>query len=466
MGQPVSWSALNSVVDVPVGRGSDSSTESGPMPSPSRKLLPLAVALAVIAGVLVAGVFSTGSTLAGAMSNKNQTIHADFAGGNYTPGAAMPTQPKVLRLWDDGTAWCNLETVSGWNWAPLDSAMSHAQPGATVVMVLGLTPQWARKDTSAPSNPLDETQRCPADHPGYSNAMPSESAWNNYVSAVATRFRDTYSSVTPVYEVWNEPGLEQFWDQTPTAMADMATLTKDAFSDVKAVEPSAQVLSASLTPRSSPGQDKAYLAQLTSQHVQVDGVAFHSYSFEHGTSPADADLAAMLADHIAQVKQVKQEISGNSAFSTLPLWETEVNHNLSFDAAGNPQTFTLSGGQQVELLAKTFMDDLSLGVNHEIWYAYGSPFAINISDAEVSAALQKLISWVAGKTFQGCVPIYDLSGAVGCTVGAAKIEWAPATMTLHNQPPGKMCSLYSTSCWKIKNGDVTLTTTPRLIEPS
>lgn len=62
-------------------------------------------------------------------------------------------------------------------------------------------------------------------------------AWLEYVRRVVERYRDRIR----YWEVWNEPNLEGFWKATPSG-ADYATLLRETYKTIKAIDPELVVL--------------------------------------------------------------------------------------------------------------------------------------------------------------------------------------------------------------------------------
>ena len=151
-----------------------------------------------------------------------------------------PSAPfGALRLWDNGTAWSQIEVEPGvYKWDNLEGALENAQSkGMTdVLMVLGTTPEWNAKKVTDTDYP----------QPGAASAPKDLKAWDAWVTEVATKYKGRINA----YQIWNEANLKNFWNGTPEEMAD---LTKRAYDIIKKIDPEATVVSASPTTRRSCG---------------------------------------------------------------------------------------------------------------------------------------------------------------------------------------------------------------------
>lgn len=191
-------------------------------------------------------------------------------GMGFTHGAAEPWPPQVthVRLWDNGVAWCQVHTGPGvFDWTLLDALVAKAE-GRHLTYVIAGTPRWLARDPDSP-------HAAPWLGPG-SNSMPwSMTHAAAFCSALATRYRGRIHA----YEVWNEPQLADFL--TPLAdVTVLATMTRRAYTAIKAADPGALVLAAAILPRpSSGGMRRAmkYLAALRAERWPVDGFTAHLY---------------------------------------------------------------------------------------------------------------------------------------------------------------------------------------------
>jgi len=165
-------------------------------------------------------------------------------------GGAWASAPfGALRLWDNGTAWSQIETSKGvYNWANIDGSLENAQSKGMdkVMLVLGTTPEWAGKkikDTDYPQ-------------PGAASAPKDMADWDNWVETVTTKYTGQFEA----YQIWNEVNLKNFYNGTP---AEMAEMTKRAYDIIKKNDPNALVVAPSPTLRLTAAFDRFYPEYLT-----------------------------------------------------------------------------------------------------------------------------------------------------------------------------------------------------------
>ena len=101
-----------------------------------------------------------------------------------------------------------------WDFSMIDRTVQWAEEGGiTILPILAYDVAWAR--------------------PAYKHL----DLWRDYVRKTVTRYKGRLL----YWEVWNEPDLEQFWQDTPDP-ANYTLLLKAAYEEIKAVDPSAKVL--------------------------------------------------------------------------------------------------------------------------------------------------------------------------------------------------------------------------------
>jgi len=330
--------------------------------------------------------------------------------GMHVEGAeagAWPSAPfGALRLWDNGTAWSQIETQPGvYKWDNLEGALENAQSKGMkdVLMVLGTTPEWNAKTVG----PNDYPQ------PGAASAPKDLTAWDSWVTEVATRYKGRITS----YQIWNEANLKNFWNGTPEEMAD---LTKRAYDIIKKIDPTALVVSASPSTRLTASFAKffpAYLNALKAKGWPIDVVAIHTYP------SADGDPAG----RGAVIKAVRDELAKAGAPADLPLWDTELNYGLAGPGPNLPRQ-EITGAKAAGWIVRTYIDDLRYDVGRSYWYIWTQkPYdllgiqAYPGSDGEQGFfALQ---NWVFGANFDGCTVA---GAAVTCNFSKDGSSWVVA----------------------------------------
>ena len=166
----------------------------------------------------------------------SQRIPANFFGMHIHHATGVTPWPSVpigdWRLWDALVAWPQIEPKKGqWSFALLDRYVSLAEEHKTELLLpLGLSPQWASK------RPLESSVYQPGNA-----AEPADNAdWQNYVTAVVTRYKGRIQA----YEIWNEPNNKGFWTGDTQ---QMVTLTQEASEIIHKIDPAAYVVSPAAT---------------------------------------------------------------------------------------------------------------------------------------------------------------------------------------------------------------------------
>lgn len=237
-----------------------------------------------------------------------------------------------LRLWDAGVTWPSLEPALGqWNFANLDGIVSKCQENSVdVLMVLGLSPQWASARPTEPS----AYQLGNAAEPG------NIQDWRDFVQTVATRYRGRIHA----YEIWNEPNDPTFFSGTPAKMLELAT---EAYKILKQVDPTVTVLSPAATEQGGVAWLDQYLAG--GGGAVADVIAYHLYV--HPNPPEN------MLPLLAQVKAIMAQHGQSSK----PVWDTETGWH-------SPATFTQT--DEAAFVARSYLLAASGGVSRFFWYAW------------------------------------------------------------------------------------------------
>ena len=316
----------------------------------------------------------------------------------------------ALRLWDNGTAWSQIETAKGkYNWALLDRSVANAEKHGIkqILLVLGSTPSW------------NATKIVPGDYPvpGAASAPKSVAAWDAFVRAVATRYKGRING----YQVWNEASLKMFWAGSPERMAD---LTKRAYDIIKDVDPKATVVAASTTVRLEGAFNRffpRYLAALKADGWPVDVFAAHLYPTSKGTTN----------DRAAYIAQVTDALAAAGA-PDLPVWDTELNYGLAGPGPGNPhQTIERATARDREV--QTMFDSLANGISRTYWYIWTpQPYPLLglqlTNDSGAVKGLRVVDQWIVGGTTTGCTV------AAGVTACPVEKNGVPSIITWSDAP--------------------------------
>jgi polysaccharide biosynthesis protein PslG len=179
--------------------------------------------------------------------------------------AMKATGVTSVRL-DASWWWGQPNGPGSYDWGPLDQVMGAIQQvGMTADLIIDGCPAWAAVSGQA----------------GNQNASPaSPAAYATWAAAVAQRYGGMGATY---FEIWNEPNNPQFWAPAPDPAAYTALL-KAAYPAIKAVDPSAIVLSAGLSPAVNDGDSISPITFLQDMYADgaqgnFDGLGFHPYSY-------------------------------------------------------------------------------------------------------------------------------------------------------------------------------------------
>ena len=367
-------------------------------------------------------------------------MHIEGVEGGYWASAPFGS----LRLWDNGTAWSQIEIAKGeFKWDNIDGSLENAESkGMTdIMLVLGTTPEWAAKEINESDYP----------QPGAASAPANLTDWDEWVTEVVTKYKGRFSS----YQIWNEANLTNFYNGTPQEMAEM---TKRAHDIIKSIDPEALVIAPSPSLRLTRAFNRffpEYLTELAALDWPVDVFAVHTYP------AADGDPVA----RGALIQAAKDALTAAGA-PELPLWDTELNYGLAGPGALPKQEIT--GVNAAGFVVRTYIDDLRYGIARSYWYIWSlRPYdllgvqAYAGSDGE--QGFFALDNWVVGATFNGCT---ETDNAVTCDFSRGGspyvIAWAQSGEAPYTLPEGaKLVCDPLANCQEAAAGsEITLTTIP------
>ena len=319
--------------------------------------------------------------------NLKGTVIQDSLFGLHVNGAERGVWPTInfgsLRLWDNATSWTNIETSKGvFNWTNLDKVVADANTNGVTdfLMVLSGTPTWATNQRNPISLPAPNASGVPA----------NMADWDDWVRAVATRYKGKITN----YQPWNEANLKTFYTGTPAQMAD---LTKRAHDIIKSIDPSATIVSPSTGLRLNGALQRFYpkfLQELKARNWPVDVWSAHTYPNSLGTTNDRRDLANKW---IGLLKAAKAP--------NLPLWDTENNYGLGGPGPDFPEQ-DIKGTKAASWTAVTYLDALRLGISRVYiyqWGPYNDLWGIQYKDGAPGAiAMNTLQKWIVGTTYKGC----------------------------------------------------------------
>jgi hypothetical protein len=209
---------------------------------------------------------------------------------------------EVLRLWGtDSSYWFSIQpnndpNPANWNWSQVDYRVGYFRdhnPNGTIIYTLGQTPGWAS------SNP--NQQGC-AYGTGVCAPPTNDADFKAYVKATAQR----YLGKIQYYEIWNEPGWSGFFTGSPSKLAGMTAVAKQA---LKEVDPNDTYKLRLIGPAVSDMWLDQYLRAGAGANLDIFNV--HQYIIP---TTIEADVPAAIAN---------AKLSMQSYGLKLPIWNTE-----------------------------------------------------------------------------------------------------------------------------------------------
>lgn len=257
--------------------------------------------------------------------------------GNNVLNSIPPSGP--IRIWDAGVQWCDLEKKRGtYDWSRLDDLVNRAG-NRSIMIVLGHPPAWAAK--GGPDGSQASWMPAGSNRPPINMML-----WRVYVRLIVERYRDRVKC----WQVWNEPADKRFYSGS---WADLATLTKIAYQEIKKIDKTLTVVSPPLQPRKQAGwnvKGKEIFKAMESVGFPFDVWSCHIYPQKGEGIEGFVRDCELVQDRISKIKK--------------PLWITEINYNLGGE--GNPYSL-----QKQEMLKRiTQNTGISLDISRCYWYAY------------------------------------------------------------------------------------------------
>ena len=330
------------------------------------------------------------------LQSPNDAITPEFFSLEIAPEITSPVGLNpggYQRLWDMGVAWKDVNPREDvFDWSVLDERVAQAEAGRALPMyVLGLTPSWAASsDAGDPRWGI-----------GTASAPKNLNMWRTYVRAVAERYNGNNGvGKIEAFEVWNEANIVTFWDNgdenspDPFGMGTLAEMTKIAYDEIKAVNPSATVISATTTTRVRGNNDSFggpqsrywyYLQALKERDYPFDAWGIHSYPAGNaGPTQRIADVTCwqeMVVRHFGP--DVVEELGGPKESGALPrhpierpIFDTEV--NFGFAGPGPAPGASYDGEIAERLIWRAYIDSARLGIDSTTWYLHSAePYRIN-----------------------------------------------------------------------------------------
>lgn len=224
-------------------------------------------------------------------------MHVNKLGSHFNwPG--LNTQ--VLRLWNTGTTWLDLEKSKGaWDFTTgngkrLDLYVDYAMknnPNGAILYTLGQTPQWA--STTPTVKGLFGM--------GASGTPSNMEDWRDYVRTLANRYKGRIR----YWELWNEPDYVGTYTGTMASMAQMAAIAKQ---ELQAADPNNKLVGPGFTNGQGMTAMNSFLA--AGGGASIDMVGYHWY---YTTNPES------IGPSIDNVRGLMK----NYGIENMPIWNTE-----------------------------------------------------------------------------------------------------------------------------------------------
>jgi hypothetical protein len=176
---------------------------------------------------------------------------------------------------------------------------------------------------------------------GTPNTPAGRAAYANFCTAVVSRYKDDVD----VWEIWNEPNLEQFWGTTPNA-ADYAALVAAAAPAIRAADPDCIIVGGVTS-----GIDQTFLNTCFDngmlQHVNV--VSVHPYRIDKPES---------INSEIATLRTKMNTYAGGTSAR---IWTGEWGFNAGWTEMGPVG--------QAKMLSRMMVNNLTQGIELSIWFS-------------------------------------------------------------------------------------------------
>jgi hypothetical protein len=344
----------------------------------------------------------------------SQPVTSKFFGisviGIVDTGQTWPLNISVGTLGKtQGTEWNDLEPSNGtFVWTRLDNSIREGQSAgiSNFIYTFWSTPAWASSQPaqSCILTAIENVTGCAAPPTNIGD-------WNAFVKALVSR----YKGVVQYYELWNEANLAETYSGS---VSEMVTMAKNAYEDIKTIDPTAIVLTPSVSSigigRDEPGCNPAecwldeYLQ--AGGYAYADAVAFHEYACfsteaacsDEGISCPTGQIESCAGTAMENVIAGIRSIADKDGLSGRPLIDTEG--GLPSDIIS--KNLTGSDDQQTAYLARWYVIQASENVSMAVWFSefqgedglagFGTPAA----QAEMNEAYKTVYSWLVGATFE------------------------------------------------------------------
>ncbi len=241
--------------------------------------------------------------------------------------------------------WGHIETADGvYDWTYVDAFVADAeQYGLDVVFTLNGTPTWA---SSTPSDATCASFMPPGGCDAPVDLAADGTGTDQHLITFAHDLAVHVAGKIHYFETWNEPNLTSgtMWHGTTPQLVRMSA---DLAAQIKAVDPTAQILSPGAASATAPAFIQDYLANGGGQYADI--IAFHGYT----------QVPEKL---LVQAQSIRTAMAANGV-SAKRLWDTEA----SWGANSGLPDFDEERG----FVARFYLMHATAGVDRLLWYGYG-----------------------------------------------------------------------------------------------
>ena len=277
--------------------------------------------------------------------------------------------------------WCYVERTRGtYSWAVLDSWVDFAAThGVSFFYSNYCVPQWAAKP-GATCECLNSSAGCTVTR--CAGGVATLQDWRDFVAAMVNHYKNRATGQIHIWELWNEPFLEDTSTLFGMSAADFVPLANAAHDVIRANDPTATIIGPS---GHSTDYDTYWGAGMTKD---LDVVSFHGYPT--ASTPTAESLVSLRMTAIKNV-MAKYGVSR-------PIWDTE----------GSWGTTSLTLDQQIGFVARFLLLHWANGVSRAYWYAWDNASWGHLQGTAAATAYQQTYNWMVGATMPS-----------GCSVGGS-----------------------------------------------
>jgi len=386
------------------------------------------------------------TTAPNATNGVGQVVPATFMDMHLgNPNAAWPTVSfGGLRLWDTGTGWAEVNTAKDqYDFSQIDNFVSLAQQhGVDLLYNLARTPSWISTnpgDTSCAYNVSVEggPGQCEPPSDLASDGSGTDAAWIAWVSAIASRNKNTYADAIKYYEIWNEWNIKLFWVGTSAQLvrmeqdarcvvegppAGLSCNPNSTFPSGTALDPAAKIVTPSPVGAGYPANNLQDVANNFTVYfgTSVNGIAggafadvigYHGYVGTRkgaGVCPIPENAGAVVDNMVSVLNQFGE--TGKPWFNTEGGWSKAQDEGFT-----DPD-------RQAAFLPRYHLIQASMGVSRVYWYRWdagqtygGSLWTPSSGATPAATAYGEVYKWIVGATLtNACGPVSAGSTVWSC----------------------------------------------------